>query len=161
MTIKQALVEYPYIADQIQRIRQGMATMIETRHEPVVTAKLSGLPGGGGISNPTMDQVCSMDERISKNIKRALADIDDLLDAKEMVDNGLKSLDTQERQIIELKYFKQPRMSWKQIRKMVGYSDSQCYKLHKDALEKMDSRKMIVNRSKSEYIGVSKSETLL
>ncbi len=154
MTIQQALIEYPYIAERIQQIRQGLSIMIETRHEPVVTAKISAMPSGGSISNPTMDQVFNMDSRLNRNIKQAMDDIEELLDAKEMVDQGLKLLNTQERQIIELRYFKQPRMSWKQIRKAIGYSESQSHRNHIDALEKM---RIVKDDSKCVDMGVNAS----
>ncbi len=142
MNIKKALDEYPTIMDQVRGLRESIETMRATRHDTKITAGISGMPGGGGISNPTMDQVMEIDDRIGCAVKEALEDIADLLELKAMVEARLKRLGIQERRVIELKYFDKIRQ-WADIGKKLNYSKVHCQRLHKaaiDILEKDDTK---------------------
>lgn len=136
MTIKEALIQYPTILEQIKQIQRGICTMTETRHDTQITPGMSGMPGGGCISNPTMNQVMDVDDRIRRNIESSLKEINELLDAKVAVDRGLKLLSVPERKVIEVKYFEGVR-EWATIAKILYYSKIHCKRLHKSAIESM------------------------
>lgn len=136
MTIQQALTDYPYISRKIQDLNRSINEILMVKHDTSVTAKLTGMPGGGEISDPTGQAVERIVDRYDVRITKLGERIDALFEAKDMVDSRLDRLNIQERRVIEYRYFR--LMQWSEIQQAMNYSERTVYRIHRDALKAME-----------------------
>lgn len=153
MTIQQALIEYPYISGRVRELNREINEILDIKHDTSVTARLTGMPSGGQISNPTLQAVEQIVDRLDVHIERIRDRITRLLDAKEMVDSRLCRLDIQERRVIEYRYFN--NRNWPEIQEAMRYSRTTVFRIHGSALDKMAD-----NGTKWDYIGLQTSISL-
>lgn len=136
ITIQQALIEYPYITGRIQGYNREINEILSIKYDTSVTAKITGMPGGGQISDPTLQAIEQIVDRLDVHITRTQERISRLLDDKEMVDSRLDRLDIQQRRVIEHRYFN--GMHWPDIQKAMDYSEATVFRIHRAALEAME-----------------------
>lgn len=148
ITIQQALIEYPYITGRIQGYNREINEILSIKYDTSVTAKITGMPGGGQISDPTLQAIEQIVDRLDVHITRTKERISRLLDDKEMVDSRLDRLDIQQRRVIEYRYFN--GMNWPEIFEAMRYSKTQVYDIHHKALAAMEAK----DRSKPDYTGL-------
>lgn len=96
----------------------------EQLHEPSVTANMSGMPGGGGVSRGTEDiairELPNAQQREYEAVRRAI-------EATKLLPNGEQRL-----RIIELVYWKRIRTTVEGAAMRVGYSEDRGKQLHGD-----------------------------
>ena len=154
MTVQQALIEYPYIPQRVRDLNREINDIVCHKHDTSITAKLTGMPGGGQISNPTLQAVEQIIDRIDVHVERIRDRINGLLDAKEMIDSRLDRLNIQERRVIEYRYFR--CMNWPEIQESMRYSKTTVFRIHGEALYKMASN----DGTKWDYTGVQTQMSL-
>lgn len=147
MTVQQALIEYPYITSRVQALNREINEMLSIKHDTSITARLTGMPPSGQISNPTLQAVEQIVDRLDVHIDRIKDRINRLLDAKELVDSRLDRLDIQERRVIEHRYFS--GRNWPEIQESMRYSRTTVFRIHGSALDKMAD-----NGTKWDYVGL-------
>jgi ArpU family phage transcriptional regulator len=89
---------------------------------PPMTANYSGMPGGGGISNPTEEYALM---RVEKGVKI------------NQINRGLNACTYTERDLIQFKYFDPSQPSDSQVYERLGLGSTNYYKVKEQALEKM------------------------
>lgn len=136
ITIQQALIEYPYITGRVQALNREISEILSIKYDTSVTARLTGMPGGGQISDPTFQTIEQIVDRLDVHIERIKERIGGLLDAKEMVDNRLDRLNIQERRVVEYRYFQ--LMQWDAIQGAMHCSETTVYRIHRFAIEAME-----------------------
>lgn len=138
----------------------AMAYKLEQDNELALKAKLNNdgcvkcsiitdMPRGTLGSDPTYQNT----ERLIDNLEKisielndmaeyALAEIRRLNDIKKQIDNAWLYLTTDERRIIELRYwlYPEPRYNWDKVVKESYYSRRECFYIHNSAIGILESR---------------------
>lgn len=112
-------------------------------------SKLTGMPHGGGISDPTAltaERVMKLCAGYHQRIADVTADIAELMDFVAVVDDILTEFPAEERQVIELRYRRFGRVNgdpWVRTARLMGYSIDRAKAIERGAIDRM-----------SEYIDV-------
>lgn len=137
MDIKQMLFEYTTYGDRIRelnaRINDALAHKIDC--DTLKAQKLSGMPHGTRLSDPTFEAVQKIIDKYDRDIREMAEEVNRLIDCKNAVDKALKTLTWTEYRLIELHYF--CGMSWERVAVRVNYNISHVWRLHGQALAKM------------------------
>jgi len=135
--IKQMLFEYTTYGDRIRelnaRINDALAHKIDC--DTLKAQKLSGMPHGTRLSDPTFEAVQRIIDKWDKDIREMAEEVNQLIDRKRAVEKALKALNRTEYRLIELHYF--CGMSWERVAVRVNYNISHVWRLHGQALAKM------------------------
>jgi RNA polymerase sigma factor (sigma-70 family) len=135
--IKQMLFEYTTYGDRIRelnaRINDALAHKIDC--DTLKAQKLSGMPHGTGLSDPTFEAVQRIIDKWDKDIREMAEEVNQLIDRKRAVEKALKALNRTEYRLVELRYF--IGMRWEKVATEMNYSYMQCHRIHGQALEKM------------------------
>ncbi len=135
--IKQMLKEYSTYNDRIrelnQRINDALAHKIDC--DTLKAQKLTGMPHGTGLSDPTFEAVQRIIDKWDKDIREMAEEVNRLIDNKAAVDKGLKALEWKEYRLIELHYFM--GLTWERVAVETNYSIVWVWQMHGRALEKM------------------------
>lgn len=100
--------------------------------------QLSGMPHGGGTSDPTQRAAFAMDglkERYEARVSELAEDIQKELDFAKAIDGAVKVLDAAEMGIIELRYKKGKR--YEQIAEDTRYSVDHVKRIEREAIDKL------------------------
>jgi sulfur carrier protein ThiS len=135
--IKQMLKEYTTYTDRIRelntRINDALSHKIDC--DTLKAQKLSGMPHGTGLSDPTYEAVQRIIDKWDKDIRDMAEEVNRLIDNKAAVDKGLKTLEWKEYRLIELHYF--VGLTWERVAVETNYSIVWVWQMHGKALEKM------------------------
>ena len=135
--IKQMLKEYTTYTDRIRelnaKINDALAHKIDC--DTLKAQKLSGMPHGTGLSDPTYEAVQRIIDKWDKDIREMADEVNRLIDNKAAVDKGLKVLEWKEYRLIELHYFM--GLTWERVAVETNYSIVWVWQMHRKALEKM------------------------
>ncbi len=151
--IEEMLKEYPNINKDIMKLNRDVRTMI-----------LAGLRADGNVKAVVTSNTISDTNKISDTVGDNVAELLDHLeiislelarsareyknkiiakiDLKESVDEAFGTLTHEEKTIIRLRYwdFPEPKWHWDKIVKESYYCQSQCFEIHKRAINKMNEQ---------------------
>lgn len=135
MDIIQKLELYPHVDEELKKLNENLTTITKCKYDISITSDLSGMPGSGKISNPTVDHVVRIVTSDDKKIAEITQKIEELNNMHSEIFNALMTLSYVEKKTIELKHFQHRSgdMMWAQI----GYSRSQGYNIYNRAFEKI------------------------
>lgn len=138
--LKILLNKYNYIVAEIEDCNQEILQLSEVvaAERELKVSELSDMPRGNGISDTTYKKVEKIIDCYSKQVAKIETNIEGLFYKKNMIEELVKSLDPNERKIIELKYFK--KYKWWMIQHTMNYSRTQCFNIHDKAIIKMLKR---------------------
>lgn len=102
---------------------------------PNVTAKYEFTRSGSGFVVSSSTEKTALDRIESKRALDLLEQIERFKIIVESIDEALNELQDQEREFIELRYFKD--MSWNDIQRQLNYSERQLFYIRRKTLEKL------------------------
>lgn len=138
--IKQKLHNYRYIEFKIDAENEGLrnlASMIELQRN-IKSPILTGMPGNNNISDPVADAAERIIDKYCREYAKHENELDKLFKDKHEIDELIKVLDSTERQVIELKYFK--KYKWWMVADTMNYSEKQCRRINNRAIIKIRDR---------------------
>jgi len=130
--LKRLLYSYPYIDEQIERLTKRLEWILDNRYNITTTSSLSGMPGGGSISNPVYAAVEKIFSIYDNEAIATIENINHLIRKRKMVDDALEEIDLTSRLILEMRYFR--RYRWERISGKVGISSRQCIRISNEGL---------------------------
>lgn len=133
------LQEYPYIAEEIERLKKELDIIVSDKYDTSTTAKYSLTAGfsGGGVSDKTAEAVLKIVEIYDTKAQSIANKIEKLNYRETRVTDFLDKLDILERSVIKLKYFQNKR--WKEIADLTGQSIRNCQRFKDSAFNKIES----------------------
>jgi len=104
----------------------------------VKSSPLTGMPGGGGLSDPTAraaERLAYLKDRYQEMVDILTAEIDDEIQFSRAMDEAMLVLTVQERRIVELRY----RNGWSfaRIARVTSYSERQVQRHDENAVKAM------------------------
>lgn len=134
------LRSYPHIPENIQKLNAELNEIISGKNNTYNTlqaAKLSDMPKGERLSNPTYQAVEDIITRFESRIEKIRDDIIYWMDLKESIDKALVALELEEYRVIDLRYFKVYK--WERIPHIINYSMRNTYNIHEKAINKISA----------------------
>lgn len=134
---KQKLYNYTYILSKIDSINEdlnNLAAVIDTQRNvkcPIIT----GMPGSKDISDPVAEAAERIIDKYCFEYARFENELDRLFKEKHQIDDLFELLDSTEKRIIELKFFKKYR--WWMVAETMNYSEKQCRRISNNAINKI------------------------
>lgn len=135
--IKQKLHNYKYIEFKIDAENEelrNLASMIDVQRN-VKSPIMTDMPGNNSISDPVAEAAERIIDKYCKEFARHENELDKLFKEKHKIDDLIEVLDSTERRIIELKYFK--KYKWWMVADTVNYSEKQCRRISNRAIIKI------------------------
>ena len=120
--VKDILYDYPYTEEKRERLNKELQDLLGSKYETSITAQLNGVTSS---NRPISDKTGEANAIKNK--------INNLYKIQNAIETSFEKLDHNQKQIIELKYFK--RYKWIHIAKKIKYSTRNCYNLHDKAIE--------------------------
>ena len=132
--VKDILYDYPYTEEKRERLNKELQDLLGSKYETSITAQLNGVTSSNRpISDKTGDAVIKISEIYDTRANAIKNKINNLYKIQNAIETSFEKLDHNQKQIIELKYFK--RYKWIHIAKKIKYSTRNCYNLHDKAIE--------------------------
>ena len=132
--VKDILYDYPYTEEKRERLNKELQDLLGSKYETSITAQLNGVSSSNRpISDKTGDAVIKIAEIYDTRADAIKNKINNLYKIQNAIETSFEKLDHNQKQIIELKYFK--RYKWINIAKKIKYSTRNCYNLHDKAIE--------------------------
>lgn len=128
MFAKKYLLEYRLLHERIQQLQLKLETLMI--HATVSTSRIravmvSGTPKRDSLADKTLDIMDYKDK-----LTTAICDAEEAMACRELL---IKKLPTKEMQeLCKLRYFS--NLQWREIAKIMGYSERKVYMLHSDAI---------------------------
>lgn len=141
MNIRLYLKDYPYINDQVLDLQKELNKLIRNKHEAYCTLQAMAITGVPSENNNNIYDVSNtvqiLIDRFDRKIIYFTNKINALLDEKALFEKAWFSsnITNEDRTIIQLKSFE--HRSWREIAKIVKYSDKQCQRLFDKAILKL------------------------
>jgi DNA-directed RNA polymerase specialized sigma subunit len=137
MDIKKMLSEYPTYSDRIRELNEKINDALNHKIDcdTLKAQKLSGMPYGTGLSDPTFEAVQRIIDKWDSDIRKMAEEVNRLIDNKTAIDKGLNALTWKEYRLIELRYI--IGLTWERVAAEANYGVQHCHRLHRQALEKM------------------------
>lgn len=138
--LKQKLHSYRYIEFKIDAVNDrlhNLASLIDTQRN-VKSPIITGMPGSYRVSDQVGEAVEKIIDKYCHEYARYENELDELFRHKHEVDDLIECLDSTEKQIIELKYFK--KYKWWMVAQSMNYCEKQCMRISNSAIKKMHSR---------------------
>ncbi len=135
--IKQKLHSYRYIEFKIDAVNDrlnNLASLIDVQRN-VKSPIITGMPGSNGVSDPVGEAVEKIIDKYCHEYARYENELDELFRQKHEIDDMIKLLDSTEKQIVELKYFK--KYKWWMVAQTMNYCDKQCMRICNSAIKKI------------------------
>ncbi len=131
------LIEYPYIAEEIDRLRKELEVIASSKYETSITTKYSHTSGfgSGNVSDKTGEAVMKIIELYDTRAESIGKKIEKLLIKETKINGWLDELDYFEKTAIKLRFFE--NKSWKEIAVLMGQSVRNCQRFKDSALEKI------------------------
>lgn len=137
MDIKKMLSEYATYTDRIRelnaRINDALNHKIDC--DTLKAQKLSGMPHGSGLSDPTYQAVEKIITKWDEEIYNMAVEVNELIENKRAVDRALKALPWDEHRVIELHYI--IGLTLERVAAEMNYTYRHITRLHGWALEKI------------------------
>lgn len=145
------LREYPDIPETIIKLNKELNDILQGKMLTYNTMKssiITNMPHGKSVSNPTLEAVEKLIDTYESHAIKKTTMINEYIAIKENIDQAIQCLTIEEYRTIQLRYFN--RHKWEKIPKIMKYSPEQCYRYHKQALDKISEhlKNMTVNDSK-------------
>lgn len=145
MDVREYLVSYNEIGDEIRRLNSELNRLLECREETYNTLQAQFLSGMPVSHRPESEDIISkaailVIRRFRKGIENLTVQINRLLDQQDLFNdvwNNKVRLSFQERQVIELEYFNPVELKWDEIGKKMNYSPRHCERLAASAIKKL------------------------
>jgi hypothetical protein len=135
----QRLLEfYPYIQGEINKKQDELLEEVRNKDDILDTLKaalITGMPHGYDVSNPVLNVVGKAMDVYCNRIAVIIAEIDDLFNKKQLVEDLLKKCSPSELTIIKLRLFE--GKSWNCIARSTNYSIMQCWRKIENGIKKM------------------------
>jgi DNA-directed RNA polymerase sigma subunit (sigma70/sigma32) len=110
MTIKDILMQYPYMEDDARDIQNEMYKYLELqedlRQRSIKAQRLTGMPGGSGCGDPTYEAIVILIDQYQANIDNCIKKLQELDKRKKWLDKAFTELTEEERRVILLRYNK-------------------------------------------------------
>ena len=132
--VKDILYDYPYTEEKRERLNKELQDLLGSKYETSITAQLNGVTSSNRpISDKTGDAVIKIAEIYDTRANAIKNKINNLYKIQNAIETSFEKLDHNQKQIIELKYFKRYKLI--HIAKKIKYSTRNCYNLHDKAIE--------------------------
>lgn len=138
MDIEKILREYPYFAEEIQKLNEELNQTLKLKLQTQDTLKaqnIDGMPHSTGISDITYKAVEKSIDEHEKHMLYLTNKISEIYRKKKFIEELLPKLTMEEYRVIDLYYFKGYRL--RRVAYMMHYSKSSCWRLKCSALEKL------------------------
>lgn len=138
MNIENMLYRYDGIPTEIQKLNAEMNDILHNQYQARNTLKattITDMPMGGGTSDPTYEAVEKIIDDYGERIQEIVKEINLLLNTKSQLEKALRVLNTDEMQIIDLRYYQRIKMT--RIKYKMNYSLQHCYRILENAKEKI------------------------
>lgn len=135
--LKNLLYSYTYIEDEIEGINENIINLGEviSSQRDLSIPCLTGMPSGSGTSDTVYAAVEKIVDTYSQEVAKLENRLDKAFRKRNYINVLLSVLNTTEKRIIELRYFKKYKI-W-MIGSSLHYDRSHIYRLHDEAFEKM------------------------
>lgn len=138
--LKKLLFGYTYICRTIYNLQeeiQKLGNLVKSERDTSKALTYNGDESQrtNAITDPTAQAVSNIIDKYEAQAKYAEQRLQVLYDDKNRVDKYLDRLEIQERELIELRYFK--KMRWWQVAKQTDYSERHCIRLEQAILNKL------------------------
>lgn len=149
MTIQDVLKLYPEINKRAFKLQQDNEVALKAKLNNdgcIKCSIITDMPRGGISSDPTYSNTVRLTEKLKEisielydMAEYALAEIRRLNDLKKQIDNAWIYLTTDERRIVELRYWKypEPKYNWDRVVSESYYSRRECFRTNDEALRKI------------------------
>lgn len=140
MNIENMLLEYTYIPETVQELNAELNDMLgnkDSLYGKINSAKITGMPYGTDVGDPTFETVRQIIDRYDKRVIEIRDRINELLDNKAMLEQALRYLSIEEHRLIDLRYFKGYKMN--RIQYIIHFNLSHCYRMHESAIDKINN----------------------
>ena len=128
---------YNYIVADIENYNQeilNLSEVIGSKRELHIPT-LTGMPRGSDIADTTYKKVEKIIDTYCKQVAKIEANIENLFNKKNEIEDLVNSLEERESKIIKLKFFK--KYNWIMIERTMNYSRSQCFNIYNKAIDEM------------------------
>lgn len=135
--INKKLHNYKYIEFKIDAVNEelrNLASAVDVQRS-VKSPVLTGMPSSKNISDPVGDAAERIIDKYCQEYARLENELDKLFTEKHIIEDLLETLNSFEKKIIELKYFK--KYKWWMVADTVSYSEKQCRRICKKAIAKI------------------------
>lgn len=132
--IKQKLYSYKYIEFKIEATNNKLNDLaaLTSCQRNVKSQLLTGMPCSKNISDTVADSVYKIIDIYSKEYERIKNELDELFKQKREIADMFECLDSLEKEIIELKYFK--KYKWWMVSQTIHMSETHCRRRCSSAL---------------------------
>lgn len=136
--IDEILEDYPYIAEEIQRLNKQLTEYVVSQEETRNTLKaqiITGMPHSSEVCSNVYNAVENVIMNFGKKIQKLADRVNELIDTKEMLDTIIAQLPAEEKRILYYKY--DMRYPMKRICFEMKYSRGECYRILEEAKKKI------------------------
>lgn len=135
--LKNLLYSYTYIGDEIEGINENIINLGEviSAQRDLSIPCLTGMPSGSGTSDTVYAAVEKIVDTYSQEVAKLENRLDKAFRKRNYINVLLSVLNSTEKRIVELRYFKKYKI-W-MIGSCLHYDRSHIYRLHDEAFEKM------------------------
>ncbi|MCX8129758.1 MAG: RinA family protein [Clostridia bacterium] len=149
-SITDMLMEYATVNKEICRQNEALQVAVKAQLNAdggIKASIMTDMPHGSGVGNPTYEKTANLFEHLEE-ICIELAELAEttkyeirrLVDLKKDIDYAFMYLTYEERNIIKLRYidYPEPKYTWDKVVSESYYCRSQCFEIHRRAIEKME-----------------------
>ncbi|MCX7747102.1 MAG: hypothetical protein N2645_09460 [Clostridia bacterium] len=141
MNVERMLWDYNEIPKVIARLNSGLNQIIKDKekiYEKMKAGSLKNTKEDKKEISPTLTAVEKFADKYIAYIEYVAQRINELVLAKELLDNAIQNLNIEENRILELFYFQ--KNSWHKVVELTKKPDQQCQRILQSALRKLDAQ---------------------
>jgi DNA-directed RNA polymerase specialized sigma24 family protein len=121
--------------DEVEELKGQLDGLMEQRYNVKVTPTITGMPGGGQISDPVFQTVERIINDYDVKMTEAQEQINELMKEHYEISMALWTLDVKQRKIVEMRCFEDRR--WKEIERATHFSRTQCHRIFVKSVNQM------------------------